>query len=115
MIFVRVKHPSDPGNLNQGVSQLKEVLQSLVLYASVLFLTMSTIILVINCASLRKWILVQGGRRMTMHPTIVLAYFAPVVYYASQLDTLRYDEEGATAFERAVRYIVNDLIPLLLR
>ncbi len=80
-----------------------------------LFVAMSTIILVINGASLRKWILVQGGRRLTMHPTIVFVYFAPVVYYASQLDALRYDEEGATAFERAVRYNLNDLMPLLLR
>lgn len=109
--LVWVKNSSD----FEGVDRLEVVMQRLVLFASVLLVTISTRIFVITGSSLRKTMHAQGRRLLKMQPTIALACFTIMVAcFAGHVEALGYDEECALTSDLAVRYCPCDLMPLYL-
>jgi len=73
----------------QNVDQLKDVLQSLVLYAAVLFAAISAMCFIIGTTRLSKMI-VSGGKMM--QPSILLSCFILVAYFAGHADAFGYAE-----------------------
>jgi hypothetical protein len=73
----------------QIVDQLKDVLQSLVLYAAVLFAAISAMCFIIGTTCLSKMI-VSGGKMM--QPSILLSCLILVAYFAGHADAFGYAE-----------------------
>jgi len=95
--------PLADGEIIQIVDRPKDVLPSLVLYASVLLVVA---ISAMNCfvtgtTRLMKIIVSRGRMVIMMQPSILLTCFTLVACFAGQVDALGYDEEGAS--ELAVR------------